>query len=76
MVQNGVGRRNPIYLFFEDVAGNPDGSSEEGVKYWKCWLGNRKVLKVTRAMNYSINGMCSLLLLSLQHFDGIFHTNL
>jgi hypothetical protein len=43
------------------VAGNIDGSSEEGVKYWKCWLGNRKILKVTRAMNYSINGMCSLL---------------
>ncbi|KAJ7477879.1 hypothetical protein B0H11DRAFT_1917038 [Mycena galericulata] len=34
--------RNAIYYFFEKVDENADGSVEEGARYYKCYLGNRK----------------------------------
>jgi hypothetical protein len=49
-------KRNPIYYFFEEVSQNADGSVEEGARYYKCHLGNRKVLKIGRKMNYNTNG--------------------
>ncbi|KAJ7927159.1 hypothetical protein B0H13DRAFT_1521676, partial [Mycena leptocephala] len=47
--------------FFEEVDQNSDGSVEEGAHYYKCYLGNRKVLKIGRKMNHNINGLKSLL---------------
>ncbi|KAJ7501664.1 hypothetical protein B0H11DRAFT_2224539 [Mycena galericulata] len=48
--------RNAIYYFFEKVDENADGSVEEGARYYKCYLGNRKVFKIGRKMNYNTNG--------------------
>ena len=48
--------RNAIYYFFEKVDENADGSAEEGARYYKCYLGNRKIFKIGRKMNYNTNG--------------------
>jgi hypothetical protein len=49
-------KRNPIYYFFEEVDQHGDGSVEEGARYYKCYLGNRKVLKIGRKMNHNTHG--------------------
>jgi hypothetical protein len=52
------GKRNPIYLFYEPVAVNEKGEvGEEGDKHYKCYHGNRKTFTISKAMNYSLNGM-------------------
>ncbi|KAF7372351.1 Transposase-like protein [Mycena venus] len=51
--------RNAIYYFFEKVDANADGSVEEGARYYKCYLRNRKVFKIGRKMNYNTNGLQS-----------------
>ncbi|KAJ7856960.1 hypothetical protein B0H14DRAFT_3135922 [Mycena olivaceomarginata] len=48
--------RNPIYYFFEEVNENSDGSVEENARYFKCYLGNRRVLKIGQKMNGSTHG--------------------
>jgi hypothetical protein len=55
--QKGSTRSNPIYLFYQDVEADTDGSKEEGATYFKCYLGNRKIQKITKKMNGSLNGM-------------------
>ncbi|KAF5319077.1 hypothetical protein D9758_018663 [Tetrapyrgos nigripes] len=49
--------QNPIYLFFEEVHSDVDGSKEEGVKYFKCWHGSQRVLKITKKMRGNLNGL-------------------
>ncbi|KAJ7504988.1 hypothetical protein B0H11DRAFT_1905059 [Mycena galericulata] len=49
--------RNAIFHFFEEVDQNSDGSVEDGTRYYKCYLGNRKVFKIGRKMNYNTHGM-------------------
>ncbi|KAJ7701284.1 hypothetical protein B0H14DRAFT_2648510 [Mycena olivaceomarginata] len=49
-------KRNPIHYFFEEVDQHGDGSVEEGARYYKCYLGNRKVLKIGRKMNHNTHG--------------------
>ena len=52
------GKRNPIYLFYEEVEVNEKGEvGEGGDKHYKCYHGNRKTFTITKAMNYSLNGM-------------------
>ena len=52
------GKRNPIYLFYEEVKVNEQGEvGEAGDKHYKCYHGNRKTFTITKAMNYSLNGM-------------------
>jgi len=37
---------------------NSDGQAGDiGDKHYKCYLGNRKILTITRAMKSSLNGM-------------------
>ncbi|KAG1790314.1 uncharacterized protein HD556DRAFT_1219780, partial [Suillus plorans] len=49
-------KRNPIYYFYELVEMNSDGQAGDvGDKHYKCYLGNRKVLTITRAMKSSLN---------------------
>ncbi|KAJ7807655.1 hypothetical protein B0H14DRAFT_3763952 [Mycena olivaceomarginata] len=48
-------KRNAIYHFFEQVDEHRDGSVEEGARYYKCYLGSRRVFKITRKMNYNTN---------------------
>ena len=55
------GKRNYIYLFYERVAADSDGSSLPDAKYYKCWHGPRKTFKLTKAMRYSLT--------STSHFD-------
>jgi hypothetical protein len=49
--------RNAIYYFFEEVDENADGSVEENARYFKCYLGSRRVLKIGAKMNGSTHGM-------------------
>jgi hypothetical protein len=48
--------RNPIYYFSEEVNENADGSVEANVRSFKCYLGNRRVLKIGQKMNGSTHG--------------------
>ncbi|KAH9008872.1 hypothetical protein EDB83DRAFT_2168691, partial [Lactarius deliciosus] len=51
-------KRNPIYHFYKEVELNKDGKSgEPGDKHYQCYHGNRKVLTISKAMNYSLNGL-------------------
>ncbi|KAH9003026.1 hypothetical protein EDB86DRAFT_3116932 [Lactarius hatsudake] len=53
-----AGKRNPIYHFYKEVELNKDGKSgEPGDKHYQCYHGNRKVLTISKAMNYSLNGL-------------------
>ncbi|KAJ7305676.1 hypothetical protein DFH08DRAFT_824977 [Mycena albidolilacea] len=46
-------RRNAIHHFFEEV--NDDGTTPEPeTRYYKCYLGRHKILKITKKMNNSI----------------------
>jgi hypothetical protein len=52
------GKRNPIYLFYEEVKVNENGEAgEEGDKHYKCYHGNRKTFTISKKMNYSLNGI-------------------
>ncbi|KAK7433563.1 hypothetical protein VKT23_020717 [Stygiomarasmius scandens] len=49
---------NPIYLFFEQVLLNAQGSpGAPGDKHYKCYHGKRKVLTVTKAMKSCVTGL-------------------
>ncbi|KAF8126752.1 hypothetical protein EV363DRAFT_1524320, partial [Boletus edulis] len=51
-------KRNPIYHFYESVSTNSRGEvGNSGDRHYKCYHGNRKVITVTRAMKYSVNGL-------------------
>ncbi|KAG2129576.1 uncharacterized protein EDB93DRAFT_117024, partial [Suillus bovinus] len=51
-------KRNPIYHFYDVVQLNAAGQAgDPGDKHYKCYLGNRKVLTITRAMKSSLNGL-------------------
>ncbi|KAG1841278.1 hypothetical protein F4604DRAFT_1939544 [Suillus subluteus] len=51
-------KRNPIYHFYDVVQSNAAGQAgDPGDKHYKCYLGNRKVLTITRAMKSSLNGL-------------------
>ncbi|KAJ7495644.1 hypothetical protein B0H11DRAFT_1910397 [Mycena galericulata] len=50
--------KNPIYLFFDVVAKNSEGSTgKPGDKHYKCRHGNGRILTVTRAMRYNVGGL-------------------
>ncbi|KAJ7440563.1 hypothetical protein B0H11DRAFT_1750650, partial [Mycena galericulata] len=52
--------KNPIYLFFDVVAKNSEGSTgKPGDKHYKCRHGNGRIITVTRAMRYNVGGACS-----------------
>ncbi|KAF8071963.1 hypothetical protein FPV67DRAFT_1412468, partial [Lyophyllum atratum] len=52
------GKRNPIYLFYEEVLVNEKGEvGKEGDKHYKCYHGNRATFTISKAMNYSLNGL-------------------
>ena len=58
-----AGKQNPIYHFYESVSTNAQGQvGNIGDKHYKCFHGNHKVITVTRAIKYSLNGKRSLLL--------------
>ncbi|KAJ7321009.1 hypothetical protein DFH08DRAFT_970311 [Mycena albidolilacea] len=45
--------RSPIYLLYELVAQDADGSQLEGARYYKCYLGNRTIISITAGSNYN-----------------------
>ncbi|KAF8813550.1 hypothetical protein BYT27DRAFT_7084412, partial [Phlegmacium glaucopus] len=48
---------NPIYHFYKEVSLNKEGKpGKVGDKHYKCYHSNRKILTITKAMNYSLNG--------------------
>jgi hypothetical protein len=52
-----AGKRNPIYHFYESVSMNSHREvGSPGDSHYKCHHGTRKVITVTRAMKYSVNG--------------------
>jgi hypothetical protein len=58
MIMKASGKRNPIYLFYEQVMVNEKGEvGEEGDKHYKCYHGRRKTFTISKVMNYSLNGM-------------------
>ncbi|KAF8065125.1 hypothetical protein FPV67DRAFT_1418769, partial [Lyophyllum atratum] len=65
----GQEKRNPIYLFYEQVTRDAHGKSESGSKYYKCYHGNRKTLVITKAMKGNLNGLMG----HLKHFPSMEH---
>ena len=54
---------NPIYHFYEAISTNSQGEvGNTDDMHYKCYHRNCKVIMVTRAMKYSLNGTCPLLL--------------
>ncbi|KAF8154307.1 hypothetical protein B0H34DRAFT_818876 [Crassisporium funariophilum] len=60
-------KRNPIYLFYEQVTQDGHGKSKPGSKYYKCYHGNRKTLVITKAMKGNLNGLIG----HLKHFPSM-----
>ncbi|KAJ6631120.1 hypothetical protein B0H10DRAFT_1938664 [Mycena sp. CBHHK59/15] len=55
-------RRNPVYLFHKQVNLNSAGEpGKNGDKHYQCLHGNHKVITVTKAMKYSVNGLVGYL---------------
>ncbi|KAF7346964.1 Transposase-like protein [Mycena venus] len=49
-------KSNPIYLFYEDPTDyDATGEKDEGAKYYKCYLGNREIVKLTKGSNQNTN---------------------
>ncbi|KAF8805673.1 hypothetical protein BYT27DRAFT_7104056, partial [Phlegmacium glaucopus] len=49
---------NPTYFFYKELSTNKDVKpGEAGDRHYKCYHGNRKILTISKAMNYSLNGM-------------------
>lgn len=48
------GKKNFIYLFYEHVVADSDGSSLPDAKYYKCWHGSRRTFELTKTMWYSL----------------------
>ncbi|KAJ3517257.1 hypothetical protein NLJ89_g623 [Agrocybe chaxingu] len=48
---------NPIYLFYEKVTTDADGTTSDGTKYFKCYHGTRKTVKITKGMKGSLNNL-------------------
>ncbi|SJL11777.1 uncharacterized protein ARMOST_15186 [Armillaria ostoyae] len=62
-------KQNPIYLFYESVDVDANGSSgSPGDRHYKCYHGNRKVLTITKAMWSSLNGLIG----HLKHFPVMY----
>ncbi|CAA7257320.1 unnamed protein product [Cyclocybe aegerita] len=51
------GKRNNIYLFYEEVTTAADGTTVEGNRYYCCYHGSRKVFTITPAMKHSVKNM-------------------
>jgi hypothetical protein len=52
-----AGKRNPIYHFYGSVSTNSQGQvGTTSNKHYRCHHGNHKVIMVTHAMKYSLNG--------------------
>jgi hypothetical protein len=47
-----------IYIFFEDVDTDADGTVVDGSCYYKCYLGNREIIEVPKSANYNISSEC------------------
>ncbi|RDB22973.1 hypothetical protein Hypma_009856 [Hypsizygus marmoreus] len=52
-------KRNPIYFFYEEVPSGLNGEVKDGSTYYCCYHGNKKVMKVTKKMKYSVNDLVS-----------------
>ncbi|KAJ8089159.1 hypothetical protein PM082_014407 [Marasmius tenuissimus] len=50
-------KTNPIYYFYEQVSAPPDMTANAGDVFYKCYLGNHKVFKITKAMRSSVLGL-------------------
>ncbi|KAK0446615.1 hypothetical protein EV421DRAFT_1901468 [Armillaria borealis] len=62
-------KRNPIYLFYESVDVDANGSSgSPGDQHYKCYHGNHKVLTIMKAMRSSLNGLIG----HLKHFPVMY----
>ena len=49
---------NPIYYFYKAVQDAPQGiKAEDGDKFYQCYYGGRKILRVTKKMRNNLNGM-------------------
>ncbi|KAJ7772497.1 hypothetical protein B0H14DRAFT_3590062 [Mycena olivaceomarginata] len=49
-------KSNSIYLFYEDPTDcDAKGEKDEGAKYYKCYLGNREIVKLTKGSNQNTN---------------------
>jgi hypothetical protein len=70
-LQGGSKEKSAIYYFFEQVDQDEHGNKEDGTKYFKCWLGNRKTVKMTKKMKYSTNSE-----FHLPSNQSCFHTSL
>ena len=52
-----AGKQNPIYHFYESVSLNSHREvGNPGDRHYKCHHGTHKVITVTRAMKYNVNG--------------------
>ena len=72
LVIQPAGKWNPIYLFYEMVHKNLGGKiGNKGNRHYKCYHSNWKVITVTCAMKYSLNGKPSNFLLLQANLDTL-----
>ncbi|KAF4620482.1 hypothetical protein D9613_001145 [Agrocybe pediades] len=63
------GKKNFVYLFYEPVTTDADGSVVPNAKYYKCFHGARATFKVTKGMRHSTKNMVNHL---RAHFPAMY----
>ena len=71
--QNDLEISNPIYHFYLALQGAPQGiKAEHGDRFYQCYHGRKKILKVTKKMKYNLNGKVYVPSVNLSAFGLIF----
>ena len=64
---------NPIYHFYQALQGAPQGvKAESGDRFYQCYHGRKKILRVTKKMKYNLNGEGYVPSVNLSMFGLIF----
>jgi hypothetical protein len=48
------GKKNYVYLFYEQVGADDNGNSQPGFKYYKCFHGQRKTYSLSPNMKHNL----------------------
>jgi len=63
------GKKNYIYLFFEQVSADNQGQSLPKYKYFKCFHGWRKTYTISLNMKHSIKSKRGIVIIMLLAYD-------
>jgi len=69
-------KKNPIYLFYENVANGPDGTpGDDGDKHYHCVYGSHKLCIIKRSMKNNVNGEFSVLVAYCSSHTNMFKSS-